>query len=208
MCCAEGTTREHVPPKSFFPLRYRANLVTVPSCRAHNHDQSLDIEYVRNLIAAFYGVNAQGEEALEAAKRSFERNQALLYQMFGDFNTVQLGADQTAVFKADVKRIKRVMEPIANAIYFKDYGRRYENTWTVFVSALKSQEDLAGTLDQWQQFRDLLARISFTAKPVPQPAIFQYGVHEMPDGFVFEFVFYGAFVVHSFGPNATAPSCR
>jgi len=30
MCERTATTREHVPPKSFFPEGYRTNLVTVP----------------------------------------------------------------------------------------------------------------------------------------------------------------------------------
>jgi hypothetical protein len=60
MCSADATTREHVPPKSLFPKGYRENLTIVRSCVTHNHDQSLDIEYARNLITGFYGVNAQG----------------------------------------------------------------------------------------------------------------------------------------------------
>jgi hypothetical protein len=68
MCAADATTREHVPPKSFFPRGHRDNLVTVPSCVAHNHDQSLDIEYVRTLIAGFYGTNARQNRHLKLSK--------------------------------------------------------------------------------------------------------------------------------------------
>jgi hypothetical protein len=83
MCAAEATTREHVPPKSFFPMSYRENLVTVPSCATHNHDQALDIEYVRNVIAGSYGTNAQAEQTFEVAKRSFDHSSALFHQTFG-----------------------------------------------------------------------------------------------------------------------------
>ena len=108
MCDSEGATREHVPPKSFFPKNLRKRLVTVPSCVAHNHGQSLDIEYVRNVIAGFYGANARGEQTFELAKRSFDRNSALFLQTFGDFRTINFNGEETGAFKIDLERMKAV----------------------------------------------------------------------------------------------------
>lgn len=201
MCDADATTREHVPPKSFFPKGHRENLVTVPSCVTHNHDQSRDIEYVRNVIAGSYGTNAQAEQTFEVGKRSFDRSPALFYQTIGDFETTVVNGEETGVFKFDLERVKSVMEPIANAIYFKDYGEGYVGKWNVFITSLMSREDLAGQPNQWQPFRDLLGTLQFVAKPVPQPAIFRYAVCEIPGGVVFEFVFYEAFTSHCFGPR-------
>ena len=109
MCKAEATTREHVPPRSFFPTGHRDNLVTVPSCVTHNHDQSRDIEYVRNVIAGFHGTNVQAEQTFEVAKRSFDRSPALFYQTFGDFETVLVNGEETGVFTFDLERVKSVM---------------------------------------------------------------------------------------------------
>ena len=52
VCGREATSREHVPPRCFFPddNRYRKQLITVRSCTEHNEDTSLDDEYVRNVI--------------------------------------------------------------------------------------------------------------------------------------------------------------
>ena len=199
MCAADATTREHVPPRSFFPKGLRENLATVPSCLIHNHDQSLDIEYARNIITGFYGINTQGEQAFEFAKRSYDRSPALFNQTFRDFEKVYFNGDETGVFTIDLDRIKSVMRPIANALYFHDYGEVYSGQWKVFIPSMGSRDK--GSAEQWQGFRDLLASIQFTAKPVPHPDIFTYLVHEMPDGFVWEFVFYGAFKVHCFGPK-------
>lgn len=203
-CDAVATTHEHVPPKGFFPKGYQEKLVTVPSCDTHNHDQSLDIEYVRNVIAGFHGTNAQAEQMFEVVKKSFDRSPALFYQTFGDFETIVVNGEETAKFTFDLERVKSVMRAIANAIYFKDYGESYDGLWNVFVTSLKSWEDFAGEPNQWEPFRNLLATIQFAEKPVPQPAIFMYAVHEMPDGFVFKFVFYGAFTIHCFGPKLRA----
>jgi hypothetical protein len=79
MCNAEATTSEHVPPRSFFPGTHRKNLVTVPSGYDHNHDQSLDVEYVRNVIASLYGGNEQAEQMIGPTERSFDRSPALFY---------------------------------------------------------------------------------------------------------------------------------
>ena len=45
--CGEiGTTKEHIPPKSFFPDDQRNQLLTVSSCPAHNNSKSNDDTYV------------------------------------------------------------------------------------------------------------------------------------------------------------------
>ena len=204
-CDAEATTREHVPPRSFFPKDRRQNLLTVPSCYAHNHDQSLDIEYVRNLISGFYGTNTEAERTFEIAKRSFDRSSALFHQTFGDFERILLNAEETGTFRVDLDRVKSVMRPIANALYFMERGERYPAEWNVFVTSLKSREDFAGLPSQWQRFRDLLSSIQFLARPVSQPDIFTYAFSEIPGGVVFELVFYGSFTTHCFGPINDQP---
>jgi hypothetical protein len=53
-CNEIATTKEHTPPKCFFPKKkdlpsgspdYRKNLITVPSCEKHNTGRSKDDEY-------------------------------------------------------------------------------------------------------------------------------------------------------------------
>jgi hypothetical protein len=40
-CCSkEGNTKEHIPPKAFFPKDQREQLITVRSCKDHNTDKS------------------------------------------------------------------------------------------------------------------------------------------------------------------------
>lgn len=45
-CEREGITKEHIPPKSFFPKDQRNQLLTVPSCEFHNNAKSSDDIYV------------------------------------------------------------------------------------------------------------------------------------------------------------------
>jgi hypothetical protein len=45
-CKEEARTKEHVPPKAFFPKDQREQLITVRSCEKHNTDKSRDDLYV------------------------------------------------------------------------------------------------------------------------------------------------------------------
>jgi len=45
-CSKEGETKEHVPPKAFFPKEQRKQLITVRSCKDHNTGKSGDDLYV------------------------------------------------------------------------------------------------------------------------------------------------------------------
>jgi hypothetical protein len=45
-CPRRGTTKEHIPPKAFFPKDQRNQLLTVPSCELHNNAKSTDDIYV------------------------------------------------------------------------------------------------------------------------------------------------------------------
>ena len=45
-------TRDHVPPKSFFPTPRPANMITVPCCGACNETYGRDDEKVRNILTS------------------------------------------------------------------------------------------------------------------------------------------------------------
>jgi hypothetical protein len=104
------------------------------------------------------------------------------------------------MFTSDLDRFESVMKPIANALYFKDTGMRYGETWTVFVDNLRSQEELDGVSQPWQPFRRLLATMEFGNMPTPHPDVFSYAARQFPDGLVLKLVFYGSFKVYCFGP--------
>jgi hypothetical protein len=45
-CTGKGTTKEHIPPRAFFPEGERDQLLTVKSCPVHNNAKSKDDLYV------------------------------------------------------------------------------------------------------------------------------------------------------------------
>ncbi len=72
---APGTTRDHVPPKGFLRLPYRANLRTVPACARCNTSCSADEEYVRRVMITLMSNNKEADKIFDGpVTRSFERS--------------------------------------------------------------------------------------------------------------------------------------
>ena len=132
-CDSKAVTREHVPPKSFLPTGLRSNLITVPSCDAHNYDNSLDVEYVRNVLSAQHGTNEAAAKVFATTKRSLDRSSKLRTRTFRGLKPVIVEGQETGAFPIDLPRHKRVMGAIAHALYFHDYGQKHRGDWQVFT---------------------------------------------------------------------------
>src|SRR5687768_6194844 len=116
MCDRPAVTREHAPPLSFFPSHLRSNLITVPSCLAHNDDNSLDVEYVRNVIVHDYNANEVARDWFDnKVERSYERSARLNSKTFAPYREVQVGGKNAAIVQANRTRYNRVVRGIASA---------------------------------------------------------------------------------------------
>lgn len=199
MCDRVAVTREHVPPKSFFPERLRTNLITVPSCDAHNSDNSLDVEYVRNILSTQHGTNNAAAEVFEATKRSLDHSPKLRARTFRDLKPIIVEGEETGAYPVDLKRHKRVMGAIAYALYFRDYGRKHLGEWQIFTPSFGYAATVhSGQTDPWANFRQLLDSGQYTPRPVSHPEVFRYEVLEMENAqMMFRFVFYERVVVNA-----------
>jgi hypothetical protein len=189
-CGQPGSTREHVPPRAFFPRGRRGNLWTVPSCRSHNTDNSLDIEYVRNVICVQRNTNAIAEAVFEAAKRSWNRSPALFTQTFRDVVEAVIDGEPAGLFPFDLDRVTTVLSAIARALSYRDFGPQYKGEWRVFCATLLSRV----SAPEWDSFRNMVSGVRFSAKATPDPDIFTYGVHILDVAFIYRLVFYEGFV--------------
>ncbi len=193
MCPAAETTREHVPPRAFFPKSMRQNLWTVPSCELHNVDHSADVEYVRNAVCIQDGTNAVAEQTLEVAKRSWEYSPGLFKRTFQKFRTMHIGGEEKGAFPFDLPRVERVMSAIAHGLAYRDFGRAYIGKWRVFCATLRSE----GPSPQWDAFREMVRNAGYEPVAVPVPHVFAYAIHRMDTGFIYRMTFYEGFVVHT-----------
>jgi hypothetical protein len=198
-CDTVATSTEHVPPRCFFPEGHRTNLITVPSCAAHNQGNSLDVEYVRNVISTQHGVNDLAARVFESTKCSLDRSPKLLTQTFGRMTPVLVEGEEVGTFPIDLTRHERVMQAIAYALYFHNYGRKHCGDWRVFTASFAYADSVRrGTPDPWIPFRRYLDSGQFTSMPVSEPRVFKYGQIQMEQNqLLYKFEFYERIVVYA-----------
>jgi hypothetical protein len=194
MCDQPSSTREHVPPCSFFPRSLRTNIWTVPSCEQHNLDNHLDVEYARNAISIQLGTNPTAEDIFEVAKRSWGYSPALFNRTFRGFGTVEVKGIKTGAFPIDLQRVEAVMNAVAHGLAYRAFGRGYIGAWRVLCATLRSRTPAP----EWEKMRSMLAGATYERVAVPYPEVFSYGIHRTnPTGFIFRLLFYGGFVVYA-----------
>ncbi|HVZ42526.1 MAG TPA: hypothetical protein VHA82_01865 [Ramlibacter sp.] len=222
MCSQSATSREHVPPKCLFPvakdvdgLNLRRDLTTVPSCFEHNSAKSADDEFLMMSLAGIVGNNSIAYrhwtgKVDRALKRSSYRvlHKAILKPerihrlVFSDnrFMDVIWG-------KPDHARLHKCFRQILRALYFKDFGERFEGEIKLVLGFLKHEPGNAGT---WQDL--VRARYMVDADSLPRqgsnPQVF-YHQRFPPDEFgliAYRLCFYGALdVFASLIPVSSAP---
>ena len=102
MCDKPSVTREHAPPLAFFPSDLRGNLITVPSCTAHNNDNSKDVEYVRNIVVTDINTNELARYMFRSkVLPSFRRSPKLKRQTFARYREVFVWGMNSAVVDTD-----------------------------------------------------------------------------------------------------------
>jgi len=197
MCDAVATSAEHAPPDCFFPEGYRSNLITVPSCAKHNEANAKDVEYVRNVISTQHGTNGAAVLLFETTKRSLEHSPKLAARTFRDLRPVTVEGEETGAFPIDLPRHQRVMEAIAYALYFRDFGKKHRGDWQVFTPTFMYAAHVhQGAPDPWDNFRAYVESGNYKLMQVPHPEVFKYGVIEMEEGqIIYRFEFYGSVVV-------------
>ena len=74
MCSGRATSKERVPPKSFFPeqpidgVDLRRNLITVPSCSLHNGAKLQDDEFFRAVVTLTSTMQSKAARSLFMGK--------------------------------------------------------------------------------------------------------------------------------------------
>ena len=121
ICGGAATTREHMPPKSFFPKGGDLQLKTVPSCKIHNNDKSGDDQY----LLAHICMNAASGDNLP--KKLFLRSIAPAFSRGEGFRKI-LATGSVGLpggvrkYKVDTSRFDNFFNHLSFAIYFDRYG--------------------------------------------------------------------------------------
>ncbi len=150
MCGNPVTSKEHVPPKCFFPekkdlregLDFRKNLIKVPSCDEHNSHKSLDDEYLMFVLASALQGNSHKQNHVETKIiRAFERRPHVFSSFLADSHPVYLTdssgkVEESACFQIDLKRFDRALHYMACGIFYHHYEKKWLGGFRVFTNAL------------------------------------------------------------------------
>lgn len=127
-----GNTRDHVPPRSFFPSPFPQDLLTVPSCKECNAKFSKDEEYVRTILASSWDRENEDTPARTLfdtkVRRALEYSGPLLRRVADSMKLVEIRTPagiylgRRPAFLLDMPRFKRVMEKIARGLHYCETG--------------------------------------------------------------------------------------
>lgn len=147
MCTAKATSVEHVPPRCLFPeqrdlpvgVDLRKQLITVPSCDAHNGAKSQDDEYLLHALLLNIPNNQTAtNHTFTKLQRSIANNPATITELAKkqlpvlaeDTTTGQV--HQTVAVQVDEVRLKRSLEMIGRALYFYHFKTSWQGTVCVY----------------------------------------------------------------------------
>lgn len=156
-CGKPATSREHVPPKCLFPegkdlkgideKDYRKNLITVPSCDAHNLRKSNDDEYLLVCLASRVGNNVAAYlHTCTKVRRARERNPFLLNIESEDTLEAQNVRLPVEWANVNMLRLLHSFEAIARALYYYDFGVRFDGKCYIVTRLCFNPDAMKSTL--------------------------------------------------------------
>ncbi len=143
-CEGFATTREHAPPKCFFPEQrdvgrdLRKNLISVPSCAEHNTARSMDDQYVMTFVVMqFETIGVARDQFSTKIIRSLKRDLTLVDEVFREAREVQLNGEPTVTVTLDRARFDRVMASSFRALIYHECNEKLSSDVTVFSLGIR-----------------------------------------------------------------------
>ena len=139
---SKDLTRDHIPPRSFFPQPRPTNLITVPCCAECHRDFTINDEYLRNLL-----IFADGNEDHPAARKLREKGfrslddpnkRGYTKSFFNNVNPgwVRYGNGMIApgaTITLDDERIEDVLCRMTVGLFWKEHDKYLPPDYTVEV---------------------------------------------------------------------------
>ena len=144
MCEDLATSSEHIPPKCIFPelkdlpgVDYRKNLITVPSCDAHNSRKSKEDEYLLLILVAHFDNNRVAEDQFRTKiLRALKHSPTLLRIYKQKTRDVMLNGEPSMAFQFSRGRVDRELSQMIRGLYFKETGNKWFSRITIHSPAM------------------------------------------------------------------------
>lgn len=210
VCGAPATSVDHVPPKVFFPEgdEHRRHLMTVPACREHNEDRSLDDEYTAALLVlCTHRRERMPREFVDRMKDIvLRRNRGLLRRWMNRSAEIDYGGRPTLAIEFERARVERVFLATARGMLFGLDGQRAPENLRIYYGqgpfgALSDEDFEAWKLLRWDVFVPLTNALLLSRTPVfgSNPATFWAATRRLPWPMV-RMVFYEEFEIWAMPP--------
>lgn len=130
LCDAPAVGVEHVPPRCLFPkgkdlpegVDLRKNLITVPSCDAHNSEKQRDDVYFQNVVTGCDCINDVGREHY---RRQIRRQHKHSTSVLARFAERAITVDGRFGHKVEIERLDNFAKHLGHALYFAHFGKRW-----------------------------------------------------------------------------------
>ncbi len=200
ICGADSVSKEHTPARCYFPddASYRKNLITVPSCKVHNEDTSIDDKYVRNIIAMSIDTNQIAfKQFMAKTVKSFKESPKLLHTTTGTKKRITIDGKQSYAFQIDRDRFDKMMRKISYALYFHEENRIWQRELIIMTKNLVTDvlqlDELGKTIVQFEKI------IPINIYDGENPQVFKYSFGDIdsadPDDKILRMIFYEGFHV-------------
>lgn len=209
-CENKGITKEHIPPRSFFPKGEKEQLLTVKSCEIHNNRKATDDQYVLAQICMNASPSNRAREVfLKKIKPQLSHNDSAFRKMLSNGATTL--PDGSVKYPVDIDRFDEFFTALSCGIVFKTCQEQIPENYLIHHQYPNfSSEDGAGLgLRVFREFEQLISGEPMKALDFGKPntwneRIYSVKVFGMP-GFqtsiTIVHLFYGKFKVISFLTN-------
>lgn len=123
-CKNVANTKEHIPPKSFFPTDKKLNLMTVKSCEKHNNSKTKDDIYALTQICLCCLTSDADENVNKVFSSSVieqlqHNNKALQRTIFKNSKS----SDKGTIVPVDTERMNNFMNCLTLGVIYKKTGK-------------------------------------------------------------------------------------
>jgi hypothetical protein len=166
-CTEKGITKEHIPPRSFFPDGEKEQLLTVKSCEKHNNAKSKDDFYVLAQICMNASPSDRAREVFEnkIAPQLKINNSAFRKKLAGGATQLASGAVK---YPVDIGRINDFFTALSCGIIFKSCGSSLPKEYKIshIYHNFQNQDD--------RDMQDIVEKISkfYSGEPM---GLFEFG---------------------------------
>jgi hypothetical protein len=204
-CPKKGVTKEHIPPRSFFPDGEKEQLLTVKSCEEHNNGKSTNDLYALAQICMNASPSNRAREVfLNKVVPQLGFNKGALRKKLAD-GAVPLG-NGAVQYKVDVARLDDFFTALSCGIIYKSCGSSlpanykvshvYHNFQSGVDQDTRELEDAIGTLYSGQPM-DFMEFGELDARNERIYAVTIFGIPQFQSSITIVHIFFGVFRVTS-----------